>query len=78
MLASKYATGYVRGLQEADDPDKLKVAACCKHYTAYDIDNWKGIERYTFNAKVINCRQDFVDCFNIPNVEHILVDCHQS
>ncbi|RZS00884.1 hypothetical protein BHM03_00030681 [Ensete ventricosum] len=24
VLASKYATGYVRGLQEADDPDKLK------------------------------------------------------
>ena len=31
----------------------LKVAACCKHYTAYDVDNWKGVERYTFDAKVL-------------------------
>ena len=55
LLTSKYAAGYVRGLQKTDDgdTDKLKVAACCKHYTAYDVDNWKGIQRYTFNAVVI-------------------------
>ncbi|KAJ8477450.1 hypothetical protein OPV22_021177 [Ensete ventricosum] len=64
VLASKYATGYVRGLQEADDPDKLKVAACCKHYTAYDVDNWQGVERYTFNAKVT--KQDLDDTFQPP------------
>ncbi|XP_074562146.1 beta-xylosidase/alpha-L-arabinofuranosidase 2-like [Curcuma longa] len=64
LLASKYATGYVKGLQEADDPDKLKVAACCKHYTAYDVDNWKGIQRYTFNAKVT--KQDMDDTFQPP------------
>ncbi|WOK94229.1 beta-xylosidase/alpha-L-arabinofuranosidase 2-like [Canna indica] len=64
LLASKYATGYVKGLQEADDPDKLKVAACCKHYTAYDLDNWKGIQRYTFNAKV--SKQDLDDTFQPP------------
>jgi xylan 1,4-beta-xylosidase len=52
LLASKYATGYVKGLQETGHPDTLKVAACCKHYTAYDVDNWKGIQRYTFNAIV--------------------------
>ena len=51
-LASKYAVSYVRGLQDADEPDRLKVAACCKHYTAYDVDNWKGVQRYTFNAIV--------------------------
>lgn len=55
ILSSKYAAAYVTGLQQRDDgsKDKLKVAACCKHYTAYDVDNWKGIERYTFNAVVI-------------------------
>ena len=57
LLTSRYAAaaGYVRGLQQTDDgdTDKLKVAACCKHYTAYDVDNWKGIQRYTFNAVVI-------------------------
>lgn len=53
-LTGKYAAGYVRGLQQRDDGDKekLKVASCCKHYTAYDVDNWKGIQRYTFNAIV--------------------------
>ncbi|KAL0885494.1 hypothetical protein Bca101_009477 [Brassica carinata] len=51
-LTSKYAVAYVRGLQGTDDgdPNRLKVAACCKHYTAYDVDNWKGVHRYTFNS----------------------------
>ncbi|KAK1278037.1 hypothetical protein QJS04_geneDACA020205 [Acorus gramineus] len=64
VLSSKYATGYVRGLQTADHPDKLKVAACCKHYTAYDLDNWKGIDRFHFNAKVT--KQDLDDTFQPP------------
>uniref|UniRef100_A0A6N2M7P6 Glycoside hydrolase family 3 N-terminal domain-containing protein n=1 Tax=Salix viminalis TaxID=40686 RepID=A0A6N2M7P6_SALVM len=55
LLSSKYGSGYVRGLQQRDDgnADGLKVAACCKHYTAYDVDNWKGVDRYHFNAVVI-------------------------
>jgi xylan 1,4-beta-xylosidase len=48
----KYATSYVRGLQQQDNQERLKVAACCKHYTAYDVDNWKGVERLQFNAIV--------------------------
>ncbi|XP_051132483.1 beta-xylosidase/alpha-L-arabinofuranosidase 2-like [Andrographis paniculata] len=66
LLSSKYGAGYVRGLQQRDDDkkDRLKVAACCKHYTAYDVDNWKGIQRYTFNAKVTP--QDLEDTFNPP------------
>lgn len=70
LLSSKYASGYVRGLQQTDgdDPNRLKVAACCKHYTAYDLDNWKGVERYRFNAVVLlllyflNLYQHFVEC----------------
>ncbi|PWA97430.1 Fibronectin type III-like domain-containing protein [Artemisia annua] len=54
VLTSKYAVDYVKGLQERDDGDKerLKVGACCKHYTAYDVDNWKDIDRYHFSAVV--------------------------
>ncbi|KAF8115736.1 hypothetical protein N665_0025s0191 [Sinapis alba] len=65
-LASKYAVAYVKGLQGTDggDPNRLKVAACCKHYTAYDVDNWKGIHRYTFNS-VVN-QQDMDDTFQPP------------
>ncbi|XP_027193375.1 beta-xylosidase/alpha-L-arabinofuranosidase 1 isoform X2 [Cicer arietinum] len=66
LLSSKYASGYVKGLQQTDDGDsnKLKVAACCKHYTAYDLDNWKGVQRYTFNAVVT--QQDLDDTFQPP------------
>lgn len=66
LLSSKYASGYVRGLQQTDgdDPNRLKVAACCKHYTAYDLDNWKGVERYRFNAVV--SKQDLDDTFQPP------------
>ncbi|KAJ9686941.1 hypothetical protein PVL29_015688 [Vitis rotundifolia] len=66
LLSSKYASGYVRGLQQSDDgsPDRLKVAACCKHYTAYDLDNWKGVDRFHFNAVVT--KQDMDDTFQPP------------
>ncbi|OVA15661.1 Glycoside hydrolase [Macleaya cordata] len=67
VLTSKYGSAYVRGLQEVDDgnyPNRLKVAACCKHYTAYDVDNWKGIDRYHFNAQVT--QQDMEDTYQPP------------
>ncbi|KAL9259944.1 Beta-D-xylosidase 4-like protein [Drosera capensis] len=66
LLASKYSTGYVRGLQESEGgkADALKVAACCKHYTAYDLDSWKGVDRFHFNAEVT--KQDMEDTFQPP------------
>ncbi|KAM7275761.1 hypothetical protein ACFE04_017627 [Oxalis oulophora] len=63
VLAGTYAANYVKGLQ-GNDGNRLKVAACCKHFTAYDLDNWNGIDRFHFNAKV--SRQDIVDTFDIP------------
>ncbi|KAL8138961.1 hypothetical protein V2J09_004962 [Rumex salicifolius] len=65
VVAAKYAASYVRGLQgNGGGGDRLKVAACCKHYTAYDLDNWSGFDRFHFNAKVT--RQDIVDIFDVP------------
>ncbi|KAL7139616.1 hypothetical protein ABFS83_09G064800 [Erythranthe nasuta] len=65
VVAGKYATRYVRGLQGSDGGgDRLKVAACCKHYTAYDLDNWNGVDRFHFNAQV--SKQDLKDTFNVP------------
>ncbi|GMI74693.1 ARABIDOPSIS THALIANA BETA-D-XYLOSIDASE 4, beta-D-xylosidase 4 [Hibiscus trionum] len=66
LLASKYGSSYVKGLQQtdSDDTSRLKVAACCKHYTAYDLDNWKGVDRYHFNAVVT--QQDMDDTFQPP------------
>ncbi|XP_023514278.1 beta-D-xylosidase 1-like [Cucurbita pepo subsp. pepo] len=64
ILAGKYAASYVRGLQGNGQGKRLKVAACCKHYTAYDLDNWNGVDRYHFNAKV--SKQDLEDTYNVP------------
>ncbi|MFS8004215.1 putative xylan 1,4-beta-xylosidase [Helianthus anomalus] len=62
-LAARYAVRYVKGLQ-GNAGDRLKVAACCKHYTAYDLDNWNGVDRFHFNAKV--SKQDLEDTYNVP------------
>ncbi|PON90551.1 Glycoside hydrolase [Trema orientale] len=63
LVVSRYAVNHVKGLQEvvmmSDDHDRdqgdhhhrLKVSSCCKHYTAYDVDNWKGVDRFHFDAK---------------------------
>nr|XP_043637187.1 probable beta-D-xylosidase 2 [Erigeron canadensis] len=64
IVAGEYASRYVRGLQGNLPGDRLKVAACCKHYTAYDLDNWSGTDRFHFNAKV--SRQEMVDTFEVP------------
>ncbi|XP_019059533.1 PREDICTED: beta-D-xylosidase 1-like [Tarenaya hassleriana] len=64
FVSGKYGASYVRGLQGSGNGDSLKVAACCKHYTAYDLDNWMGIDRLHFNANVT--KQDLEDTFNVP------------
>ncbi|KAF7813558.1 beta-D-xylosidase 1 [Senna tora] len=63
-LAAKYAASYVQGLQGDGAGNRLKVAACCKHYTAYDLDNWKGVDRFHFNARV--SKQDLADTYDVP------------
>jgi len=64
FLTSVYAVSFVRGLQEGvagepasmnspgQGPHRLKVSACCKHYIAYDMENWEGIDRHHHDAKV--------------------------
>lgn len=65
-VVADYGVRYVRGLQGTGAPgsNRLKVAACCKHYTAYDVDNWEGVDRFHFNARV--SKQDLADTFNVP------------
>ncbi|KAJ8500948.1 hypothetical protein OPV22_011500 [Ensete ventricosum] len=69
LTASKYAVAFVRGLQ-GDSPtgerrsEQLMTSACCKHYTAYDLENWKGNSRFTFNALVT--AQDMEDTYQPP------------
>lgn len=59
LLTSKYALSFVRGIQGdtfeggALKDGHLLVSACCKHFTAYDLEKWKGFDRFTFNAVVL-------------------------
>jgi xylan 1,4-beta-xylosidase len=39
-------------MQNGSDPRYKKVVSHCKHYAAYDIENWDGNQRYGFNAIV--------------------------
>ncbi|KAJ4850172.1 putative beta-D-xylosidase 5 [Turnera subulata] len=71
-VVGKYAANYVRGLQDVEGTENskdlnsrpLKVSSCCKHFAAYDVDNWKGVERYGFDARVTE--QDMVETFLRP------------
>jgi beta-glucosidase-like glycosyl hydrolase len=60
-LTSTYAVQYVSGLQFGHDQRYLKTVACCKHFSAYDLENWNGTDRYHFNAIVSD--QDFAETY---------------
>ncbi|KAG0469715.1 hypothetical protein HPP92_016415 [Vanilla planifolia] len=72
LTVGLYAKNFVRGLQDVEgqelssDPNSrpLKVSSCCKHYAAYDLDSWKGVNRYSFDARVTE--QDMAETFLRP------------
>ncbi|KAJ0970071.1 hypothetical protein J5N97_022948 [Dioscorea zingiberensis] len=66
FLVSTYSVEYVRGFQGEDDADggSMMLSACCKHYTAYDLEKWHNFSRYTFNAMVTE--QDMEDTYQPP------------
>ncbi|PKI30783.1 hypothetical protein CRG98_048826, partial [Punica granatum] len=59
FVAGRYAVNYVRGLQDVEEAESmsnlderpLKVSACCKHYAAYDVEKWLGVDRFHFDAR---------------------------
>ncbi|PON61597.1 Glycoside hydrolase [Parasponia andersonii] len=69
VVTGKYAVAYVRGLQGDSFQGRklgshLLASACCKHFTAYDLDNWNGINRFVFDAHVT--QQDLADTYQPP------------
>ncbi|KAL3735174.1 hypothetical protein ACJRO7_024334 [Eucalyptus globulus] len=70
LVTGKYAVSYVRGVQGdafqggGNPRGSLQASACCKHFTAYDLDNWKGVNRFVFDARVT--AQDMADTFQPP------------
>uniref|UniRef100_A0A7C8YWB7 Glycoside hydrolase family 3 N-terminal domain-containing protein n=1 Tax=Opuntia streptacantha TaxID=393608 RepID=A0A7C8YWB7_OPUST len=53
-----------RRVLEEDGGTRLMLSACCKHFTAYDLDNWGNYSRYSFNAVVTE--QDMADTYQPP------------
>merc|ERR550532_730878 len=51
-------------MQEGEDRGHLKASACLKHFTAYDLESWGGLDRYNFDAVV--SPQDLEETFNVP------------
>lgn len=70
-LISEFMISLVRGLQEGEDPRYLQIAADCKHYVAYDLEIWKGVDRFHFDAQVSD--QDFVETY-LPTFEACMRD----
>ncbi|KAI4998010.1 hypothetical protein ZWY2020_053352 [Hordeum vulgare] len=63
--ASRYSVAFVKGLQgNSTSSSLLQTSACCKHATAYDLEDWGGVARYNFDARVT--AQDLEDTYNPP------------
>lgn len=51
LVVSRYAVNYIRGLQQVGPKsERLKVSSYCKHFTAYDLNKWKGTDRFLFDV----------------------------
>ncbi|XP_078173044.1 putative beta-D-xylosidase 7 [Carex rostrata] len=68
LTTSTYAALFVRGVQgdsyKGNGVSLLKASACCKHFTAYDLERWGNVTRFTFNAVVT--AQDLEDTYQPP------------
>ncbi|TGJ87927.1 hypothetical protein E0Z10_g876 [Xylaria hypoxylon] len=62
---SQYVMQLIPGLQGGLKPDPyFKLVATCKHFAGYDMENWKGNQRYGFDAKI--SMQDLQDYYLQP------------
>ncbi|XP_047319957.1 probable beta-D-xylosidase 7 isoform X1 [Impatiens glandulifera] len=70
LMTGRYAVSFVRGIQGDSyeggrlNDGHLMASACCKHFTAYDLDNWNGSDRFSFNAIV--SKQDLAETYQPP------------
>ncbi|KAJ9457382.1 putative beta-D-xylosidase 5 [Diplonema papillatum] len=47
-----YASSFVPGMQEGEDPHYVKAATCCKHYYGYDMEASGNKTRHDFDALI--------------------------
>ena len=62
-LNSRYGVQFVRGM-EGDDARYLKLSTTCKHWDAYSLEKWGGVDRHHFNAIVSD--YDLNDTYLVP------------
>ena len=68
------ATGLARPATASHDT-YLRASSACKHYAAYDLENWKGMDRFHFNARITP--QDWRDTYE-PIFRSCVVDANVS
>ena len=64
LLTSEYIAYFARHLQGDHDTGYLKIASTCKHFSAYDLENYATGSRKSFNAIVSD--QDLVEYYWVP------------
>ena len=64
FLTSSYVYALIDGLQRGEDDRYMKIAADCKHFAAYDLENWHGTDRFHFDAHVSD--QDLYETYLPP------------
>ncbi len=55
LLTGNYASMFVQGLQGSEgglDEKRVQITACCKHFVANSLENWKNYSRHNFDAPV--------------------------
>ncbi|KAJ7043883.1 beta-xylosidase [Mycena alexandri] len=68
---SQYVFNLIDGLQGGIDPPLFKIVADCKHFAGYDLENWMGNDRTSFNA--IISQQDLSE-FYLPAFQSCVRD----
>ncbi|KAF8583909.1 glycoside hydrolase family 3 protein [Ramaria rubella] len=68
---SQYVFNLIQGLQGGIDPSPFKVGADCKHFAAYDLEDWEGNIRTAYNAIVST--QDLSE-FYLPSFQSCVRD----
>jgi beta-glucosidase-like glycosyl hydrolase len=63
-LTAEYVAHYSTGLQGLDEDRYWRIVSTCKHFSAYDLENWNGTDRHHFNAIVED--RDLVEYYWVP------------
>ena len=72
-----YRDGTGTGSSNSNSNNNLQIGACCKHFVANSLENWKNYSRHNFNAVIT--RRD-LENYYFPAFEACTrqVSCHSS